>query len=149
VGYEEEKMSKAMIGVGIVIALQSTAVLADDYKEATEAAYCSGVYQSGIENVRRSDPKANTNDKEMKQFRKQAFVEGAIRRQIIDVVTASKMRDVGYADANSCSQQVERCAHQSTERRDQKVDDERNNRLFENCNRLAEPVCERAYKNCD
>src|SRR6266487_1425320 len=91
----------------VVIALQSTAALGDDYKEATEAAYCIGVYQSDIEGLRRmeKDPKnADTHDVEMTQFRKQAFVEGAIKRGIIDVGTASKMKAVGYADGKSCWQ---------------------------------------------
>jgi hypothetical protein len=90
--------------IGMVIAIQSTVVLADDYKEATEAAYCIGVYQSDVEGETRMyrDPKnADTHNTEMKQFRKQAFVEGAIKRRIIDEVTVSKMKDVGYADGKS------------------------------------------------
>ena len=140
------KMSK-IAWVGIVLAVQSTAVLGDDYKEATEAAYCIGVYQSDIEGERRRyiDPKnANTHDTEMRQFKKQAFVEGAIKRRIIDEVTVSKMKAVGYADGNSCWQQMERCTKQWHERSEQKMDDERNNRMLENCNKLAESVCERA-----
>ena len=87
----------------VVIALQSTAVLADDHKEATEAAYCVGVHQSDIEFWRRTDPKSGeTRDAELKQSRKQTFVEGAIKRGIIDRITVSRMRAVGYADAKSC-----------------------------------------------
>jgi hypothetical protein len=82
----------------------------------------------------------------MRQFKKQAFVEGAIKRRIIDEVTVSKMRAVGYADANSCLQQQGRCTQQWDERSQKKMDDEQNNRLFENCNKSAEPVCERAYE---
>jgi hypothetical protein len=144
-------MSKAA-WVCVVLAIQSTAVLGDDYKEATEAAYCVGVHQSDIEGVRRmhTDPKkADTRDEERKQFRKQAFVEGAIKRGIIDEVTASKMRAVGYADGNSCWEQSRRCTQQWHERSQQKMDDERNNKIMENCSKLAEPVCERANKNCD
>jgi hypothetical protein len=142
----------AVTWIGFLIVLQSTPVLGDDYKEATDAAYCIGVYQSDIEGVRRMyrDPKnADTHDVEMNQLRKKAFVEGAIKRRIIDEVTASKMRDIGYADGNSCWQQQERCTHQWYERSQQKVDDELNNRRLENCNRLAEPICDRAYKSCD
>ena len=133
------------------MALQSTAVFGDDYKEATEAAYCVGVHQSDIEFWKKTDPKSTTDirDAELKQFKKQAFVEGAIRRRIIDGATVSKMKAVGYADANSCTQQQERCTQQWHERSQQKMDDELNNKMMENCNKLADPVCERAYKNCD
>src|SRR5262245_61480414 len=129
-----------IIWVGIVLAVQSTAVLGDDYKEPTEAAYCIGVHQSEVEGVRRMymDPKkADTRDAELKQFKKQAFVEGAIRRKIIDGVTASKMRAVGYADGNSCWQQQEQCTQQWYKRTKQKMDDELNSKIMENCNKLA------------
>ena len=146
--------SFAYFALIVVIALQSTDVLGDlkelgdDYKEATEAAYCIGVYQSDVEFWREKDPKSpRAVDLEMKQFRKQAFVEGAIKQQIIDGVTVSKMRAVGYADANSCLQQRGRCTQQFYEHRQQGMDDEQNNKIFENCNELAD-VCERAYKNC-
>jgi hypothetical protein len=136
--------------VGIVLAVQSTAVLGDDYKDATEAAYCVGVYQNDIEFWKRTaSMSTDARDAELKQFRRQAFVEGAIKRGIIDEVTVSKMKAVGYADANSCLQQQERCAQQLYERTQQKMDDEQNNKIFENCNKLAGPVCDRAYKNCD
>jgi hypothetical protein len=132
--------------VGIVLAVQSTAVLGDDYKEATEAAYCVGVYQSDVEFWRRTDPKSGeTRDAELKQSRKQTFVESAIKRGIMDRVTVSKMRAVGYADAKSCLEQSLRCTQQWSE----KMDDEQSNRMLENCRKLVEPVCERAYKNCD
>jgi hypothetical protein len=146
------KSSRAALGVSFAIAVQSTAVFGDDYKEATEAAYCIGVYQSDIEGLRRmyKDPKnADMHDAEMKQFRKRAFVEGAINRGIIDGITASKMRNVGYVDGNSCWQRQERCTNEWYRRTQQKVDDELNSRQLENCNKLAEPVCERAYKNCE
>jgi hypothetical protein len=140
------KSVKTVIGVGIVIAVQSTAVLGDDYKEATEAAYCVGVHQNDVEFWRRTDPKSvETRDAEMKQSGKQTFVEGAIKRRIIDRVTVSKMRAVGYADAKSCLEQSLRCTQQWSD----KMDEEQNNRVLENCRELAEPVCERAYKNCE
>ena len=54
-------MSKAG-WVGIVLAVQSTAGFGDDYKEATEAAYCVGVYQSDVEGERRVYRDPNNED---------------------------------------------------------------------------------------
>ena len=130
----------------VVIAIQSSAAVGDDHKEATEAAYCIGVYQSEVEFWRKTDPKSGeARDVEMRQSRKQTYVEGAIKRGIIDRVTVEKMRAVGYKDGNSCLEQSQRCVQQWSER----MDDEQNSRILENCGKLVEPLCERAYKNCD
>jgi hypothetical protein len=138
-----------VIALEIVIAVYSTAVLADDYKEATEAAYCDGVYRSNIEHFRTKSPKADTQDQEIKKFRKQTFVAGAVRRQIIDWGTATKMRDVGYADGNLCWQGWDRCEREAKDR-EQQMDEERNNKMALDCLSLfAGPACDRAFKNCD
>jgi len=130
----------------VVIAIQSSAALGDDHKEATDAAYCIGVYQSEVEFWTKTDLKSGeARDAEMRQSRKQTFVEGAIKRGIIDRVTVGKMRAVGYKDGNSCLEQSQRCAQQWGE----KMHDEQNSRILENCAKLVETVCERAYKNCD
>jgi len=142
-----------MIFMGIALLSYSSSVRADDYKDTTEAAYCVGVYQSDLKDWREGTQSRFSAEKiadvGQKLFRKQTFVEGAIKRAKIDGETASKMSSVGYADTQLCSKKTKRCYDEWGERSVKKIDDGLNNKQLEICNKEAEAVCERAYKNCD
>jgi hypothetical protein len=141
-------------GLAISLAIcGSSLAYADSYREATEHAYCVGVYQSDIETTKSgafgNTPRAlDTYDLELKRFRAQAFVEGAIKQQQIDSATASKMQSVGYADGNLCWQENFRCIHESAERWKTSDDRELNRKQFEHCNDGAQVICKRVFNQC-
>ena len=88
--------------LGFLVAAYGTSTHADEYKDTTDAAYCIGVYQSDLENwkdgVQSRFTAGKIADVGQKLFRKQAFVEGAVKQGRLDAGTASKMSTVGYAD---------------------------------------------------
>ncbi len=139
--------------IGFIVVSYSTSVRADDYKDTTDAAYCVGVYQSDVKDwkdgVQSRFTEGKIADVGQKLFRKQAFVEGAIKQGKIDGVTASKMTSVGYADTQLCSKNQKQCYDGWSERDTKKVDNELNNKQLEYCNKQTESICDRAYKNCD
>lgn len=139
--------------IGIGLTSYSTLVRADDYKATTDAAYCVGVYQSDVKDWKDGMQSRFTEGKiadvGQKLFRKQAFVEGAIKQGKIDGATASKMTSVGYADTQLCSNNQKQCCDGWSERDAKKVDNELNNKQLEYCNKQTESICNRAYKNCD
>ena len=126
---------------------------ADDYNEATEAAYCMGVYRSDLQELKmgnRSRFRAdNIVDVDQKLFRKQTLVEDAIKQGPIDGDIASKITGLGYAEAQLCSKTQKQCDDEWRERAAKKVDNEQNNKGLENCNKRIEPICDHAYKKCD
>lgn len=137
----------------IAVASYASSVRADGYKNASDAAYCVGVYQGDIEEWKtmysaQSQLAARIRDWGEKKFRKESFVEGAIKQEKIDAVTASKMRSVGLVDSNLCSQNIRKCMKEWSEREEKQVDLELNNIQLENCKKETESVCERVYKNC-
>lgn len=147
-------MRISIIVIGFAVASYASSVRADDYKDATDAAYCVGVYQSEIEITKEVYSKiaiddGRLHDTEQKKFRKEAFVGGAIKQGKIDDVTASKMKSVGYADANLCVRINEKCDQEWFARSQQKIEAGLNENQQKNCKVQAEAVCERAFKNCD
>jgi hypothetical protein len=126
---------------------------ADGYNEATEAAYCMGVYRNDLKELKvgnRTRFKAdNIADVDQKLFRKQTFVEDAIKQGPIDGDIASKITSVGYAEAQLCSKTQKQCDDEWRERAAKQVGNEQNNKELENCNKRVEPVCDHAYKKCD
>jgi len=110
-------MRIALATVGILVALYTSSVRADDYRDATDAAYCIGVLQANIDIWKGWSPDvqskiaATMRYAEQKKFRKEAFVEGAIKQAKLDGATASKMTSVGLADANLYVQSVRDCYH--------------------------------------
>jgi hypothetical protein len=59
------------------------------------------------------------------------------------------MQNVGYSAGTACWQKQERCNDEWYERTQNKIDEELNDIMSENCNLLAEGVCGRAYKDCE
>jgi hypothetical protein len=105
-------------------------------------------YQSDIEGLS-ARFKADSREVEMKQLQKRAFVEGAITQGKIDSETVLNMQNVGYSEGTACWQKQERCTDEWYERTQNKIDEELNDIMSENCNLLAEGVCGRAYKDCE
>jgi len=152
------KISIAIIGIVFVSCISS--VRADDNKDASDAAYCVGEYQSEIDNATSMvDKKRSTKiivgkkkklrDVEPRQLLKEKIVNEAIRRGKLDTVTASKMKDAGYADGILCIQATEECLNDWIGRSDNKVDAELNKKQLTDCNKNTEPVCARALQNCE
>jgi hypothetical protein len=145
---------KTVIILGLLVASYSTLVRADD-KDATDVAYCIGVHQHDIEEWKAGIGKGSAlaktklKDLELQKYRREAFLEHAVKQKAIDYITASKMTSVGYADAKQCGIGTEQCMNEFVERDAKKVDNETNNKILGNCNKETEPFCERAYKNCD
>ena len=152
VGWEHNM--RVGIVIGIVFASYTSSISADEYKDATDAAYCIGVFESDIDYWKSLDAlsvrsASDIRDAKQKKIRKEAFVEGAIKQGKIDLDTATKMKSVGNADASLCGQKINKCMDEYGERSRKKVDDALNNAEYESCKKDAKPICERAYKNCD
>jgi hypothetical protein len=145
---------KICIILVIAVASYASSVCADGYEDASDAAYCVGVYQGDIEEWKtmynaQSQLAARIRDWGQKKFQKESFVEGAIKQGNIDAVTASKMRSVGLVDSNLCSQNIRKCMKEWSEREEKQVDLELNNMQLEKCKKETESVCERVYKHCE
>ena len=145
---------RKLLMIGMLLASSCTLARADD-KEATKTAYCIGVHQRDIDELKTgivhgsASAKAKLKDLELRKERRQALLEHAVKQKIIAYVAAAKMTGVGYADAKLCGLNTEQCMKDFVGRDTKKVDKEENNKVLENCNKETEPVCERAYKNCD
>jgi hypothetical protein len=141
---------RCLAALPLLLSCHTGAVLADDYKEATERAYCAGVHQASIEDIKKIfGPQSDTRDAELKKFKDTAYVEGAIRRRIIDADTSSRMIQVGYADAELCSRKSWQCMQEGLDRANRNVDLDLSQRQYDGCMLPVNPVCDRAYKNCD
>jgi hypothetical protein len=133
----------------LLMSSYSRAASADEYKEATEQAYCVGVHQAGIVVIKkRFGESQSTRDSELKKFRAQAYVDGAIRQHIIDAATASRMMQAGYVDSELCNETLFQCAEEAGARSNRNVDPDRNERLHNACESQANSACDRAYRNC-
>jgi len=151
------KVSIAIVGIVFV---SCSLARADDNKDASKAAYCVGEYQSEIDHATSMiDNKRNTKitggkkkklrDVKLRKLLKEQIVEEAIKRGKLDTVTASKMRDVGYADGILCIQTTEKCLNEWIERSDNNVDTELNKTQLADCNKNTKLVCDRALQNCE
>ena len=141
--------------IGIVVASCGSVVCADDKSLAETTAYCIGVHQHDTEgwkagiNKGTALEKAYLKDLELRKERRQALLEHAVKQKQINYVAAAKMTSAGYADAKLCAINTEQCMKDAVEPAAKKTDNEANSKMLGNCNKETEPICERAYKNCD
>jgi hypothetical protein len=148
-----------IIVTGIIIGSYSSSVRADDYKDARDAAYCVGVSKNYIaywaklhdlsEDIVAAFLVAAIRDAEQKQARNETLIDGAIKLGKVDLVTATKMMDAGFADANLCDQKMIKCKEEYGSRVQKNVATALNIAQFANCMKGVEPVCERVYKKCE
>jgi hypothetical protein len=70
--------SKLLGALSVLLAsFCSSAALADEYKQATEQAYCAGVYQADVMLAKRMNGQsADTRSAELRRFRASGYVEG-------------------------------------------------------------------------
>ena len=143
-------LARCLAAVALLLSCNAGAALADDYKEATERAYCAGVHKASIADTKEFfGGSVDTRGTELKEFKDTAYVEGAIRRRIIDANTASRMMQVGYADAELCRRQTWQCMHEAADRADKGDEIDLSQRQYDGCMLLVDPVCTRAYQNCN
>jgi hypothetical protein len=126
--------------------LHCSAALADEYRDATEHAFCAGVYQADIAEVRKMGLSVDTRDVQLRLLGASAHVDGAIRQHIIDADTALRMLEAGYADAERCNQKTLQCIQERLARPD--VNPDLSERQYNACILPANPICERVHKNC-
>jgi hypothetical protein len=134
----------------IAVASCASSVYADGYKDASDAAYCVGVYQSELDHTKSMvvRKKRKIRGVELNEGLKEEFIRIAVKQGKIDAVTASKLKDVGYADGKLCIQNTEKCLNEWNERSEQKLDANLNGKQLADCNKNTETVCERALKKC-
>src|SRR5262245_23539305 len=84
----------------LVLAATASVCVAQEFKNITDAAYCSGAVRRNIDLIKKTfgndwDVRAD----EQNLARLLAIVEGAFSQRKIDIQTANKLVAVGHADA--------------------------------------------------
>jgi protein tyrosine/serine phosphatase len=133
-----------------VAALLATPVLADDYTAITDAAYSAGVVAGNMNLSKRDFGTFSPVQNDQQHLaRLTAVVEGAIKLQKIDSETANKLTAVGQQDARLCWESSKKCMLDHFHRlEDKNYDQEKSQRIYQNCLDPAEPVCKRVAA-CD
>lgn len=139
---KERVLVVAAVWLAMPISLAVTAS-GDDYKEATDAAYCVGAIQRNIELTKKDFRSLDVRSDEQSLARQLAFLQGAIKQKKIDDGTAGKLTAVGRADAQLCWKISAKCLNEATKRLDEGVDQDRSDRMLKNCERSGEAVCKR------
>ena len=131
----------------------ASSVLADDDKDITDSAYCLGVYQGDLEELKvvshYNEQMAEFSEAKKKVLSKQAFVDGAIRQGKIDGDAASKAARIGYADGSSCWQKLLKCDKAADEQIDNHVDNIKMRDQLQKCQNNVQPICDRVYEKCE
>jgi hypothetical protein len=101
-----------IVGISILILIQSAAVHADSFKDAIEAAYCIGVDQGEIDYMVKMEKLKSypTEELESKISQRTAFVNNAMRTGLIDAATMQKMKNSGYRESIACWKKAGECA---------------------------------------
>ena len=101
-----------IIVISFLIVVESTAVYADDLKDAIETAYCVGVDQGEIDNDRRilgNVKNDNIRELESKNVQRETLLKRVMREGKIDAGTVQKMKSSGYIESTACSKKVDEC----------------------------------------
>jgi hypothetical protein len=139
-------MLRSMI-IAITLVVASCMVAAsDEYKEAADAAYCSGVIQRSIEITKRLPSLADPifyRPNEQLLARLIGVVQGAIKQKRIAPRAISRFTAIGQSDEQLCDDVTWKCWTEAIDRSEQNMDAGANERMQESCIRPAETVCKR------
>jgi hypothetical protein len=132
------------IALLISIIVWPSFVVADEYKELTDAAYCAGVIVQYIDLAKRDfGAVADSRADQQLLARKTTFIEGAIKQNKIDIETTNRFVAIGQADARLCWETLKKCVAEATQRAEKKVDIDVSINMQRNCERAGEAVCTR------
>ena len=130
-----------------------SSAFADDKSATRTTAYCIGVHQRDIEELKAGisrgskQEKASFKDLELQKERKEVELTQAIKKKLIEYVVAAKITEDGYADSKLCAQ-IGRCTSEAAKRIENKADEVTGDTMTKECRRQFEPACERR-KRCD
>jgi hypothetical protein len=139
---------RKIIIIGSFLASYSTLVSADDYKDASDAAYCLGALRGEVAILKQPQSETDKSDGqdlqdlEVRIPQLEAFVKGAIKQRHIEAVTASKMQSAADGEVKYCVEHARKCflMRQNDKTREPTAEKYKE---FDNCMKPVETFCNR------